>query len=134
MATHLKSLEKRASLNEDHVKAVRAYKARVASLSSERAELRARKQKKMEEVVKLMSDLRHTAMARARAEGREEKARDGLRVAKGKLREVRDGLQTAHDDLLVARDGLQTTQTELQVVREELQSSQNELRVAREEL
>ena len=43
--------------------------------------------------MKLKSDLRHTTMARARAEGREEKARDGLRVAKGKLREVRDGLQ-----------------------------------------
>ena len=87
-----------------------------------------------EEVVKLKSDLRHIAMARARADGREEKARDGLRVAKGELREVRDGLQTAQDDLLVARDVLQASQTELQVVREELQSSQNELQVAREEL
>ena len=45
--------------------------------------------------MKLKSNLRHTAMARARAEGREEKARDGLRVAEGELREVRDGLQTA---------------------------------------
>ena len=48
-----------------------------------------------EEAVKLKSDLRHTSRARARAEGREEKTRDGLRVAEGKLREVRDGLQTA---------------------------------------
>ena len=86
------------------------------------------------EAVKLKSDLRHTSMVRARAEGREEKARDGLRVAEGELQEVRDGLQTAQNDLLVARDGLQAAQTELQVVREELQSSQNELRVAREEL
>ena len=31
----MKSLEKRARLNEGHVKAVRAYKARVASLSFE---------------------------------------------------------------------------------------------------
>ena len=84
--------------------------------------------------MKLRSDLRHTTMARARAEGREEKARNGLRVAEGELREVRDGLQVAQDDLLVARDGLQAAQTELQVVREELQSSQNELRVTREEL
>ena len=44
-----------------------------------------------EEGVKLKSDLRHTSMARARAEGREEKARDGLRVVEGELREVRDG-------------------------------------------
>ena len=57
--------------------------------------------------MKLKSDLRHTSMARARAEGREEKARDGLRVSEGELREVRDGMQTAQDDLLVARDGLQ---------------------------
>ena len=48
-----------------------------------------------EKVVKLKSDLRHTSMARARVEGREEKARDGLRVAEGELREVRDELQTA---------------------------------------
>ena len=73
-----------------------------------------------EEAVKLKSHLRHTTMARAWAEDREEKAQDGLRVAEGELREVRDGLQAA--------------QTELQVVRDELQSSQNELRVTREEL
>ena len=48
-----------------------------------------------EEAVKLKSDLRHTSTTRARAEGREEKAREGLRVAEGELREVRDGLQTA---------------------------------------
>ena len=48
-----------------------------------------------EEALKLRSDLRHTTTARARAEGREEKARDGLRVAEGELREVRDGLQAA---------------------------------------
>ena len=45
-----------------------------------------------EEVVKLKSDLRHTSMAQALAKGREEKARDGLRVTEGELREVRDGL------------------------------------------
>ena len=44
------------------------------------------------EAMKLKFDLRHTTMARARAEDREEKARDGLRVAEGELREVRDGL------------------------------------------
>ena len=88
----------------------------------------------MEEAMKLRSDLRHTTMARARAEGREEKALNGLRAIEGELREVRDGLQTAQDDLLVARDGLQAAQTKLHVVREDLQSSQNELWVAQEEL
>ena len=74
MATHLKSLAKRARLNEGHVKAARAYKARMAALTSKRAELRDRIQNLMEEAVKLSSDLRHTTMARARAEGREKKA------------------------------------------------------------
>ena len=60
--------------------------------------------------------------------GREEKARDGLRVIEGELREVRDGLQTAQDDLLVARDGLQASQTEIQVVKEELRAARDELR------
>ena len=72
--THLKSLAKRASLNAGQAKAARAYKARVASLTSERAELRARMQSMTEEVVKLKSDLRHTLAAQARAEGKEEKA------------------------------------------------------------
>ena len=57
--------------------------------------------------MKLRFDLRHITTARARAEGRVEKARDGLIVAEGELWEVRDELQAAQDDLLVARDGLQ---------------------------
>ena len=39
MATHLKSLAKRARLNEGHIKAARVYKARVTSLVSKRVEL-----------------------------------------------------------------------------------------------
>ena len=107
MATHLKSLAKRPRLNEGHVKAARVYKARVVGLTSKRAVLRDRMQNMMEEAVKLKSDLRHTSTMRAWAEGREEKARDGLRVVEGELREVRDGLQAAQDDLLVVSDGLQ---------------------------
>ena len=93
MATHLKSLAKRARLNEGHVKAARVYKARVTALVSERAELRDRVQNMTEEAVKLKSDLRHTMTVRARAESREEKARGSLRVAEVELLEVRDGLQ-----------------------------------------
>ena len=62
-ATHLKSLVKRASLNEGHAKVARAYKAKVASFTSELAELQARMQNMTEEVVKLKSDLRHTSTA-----------------------------------------------------------------------
>ena len=57
----MKSLAKRASLNEGRAKAARAYKAKVASLTSERAELRAWMQNMMEEALKLKSDLRHTS-------------------------------------------------------------------------
>ena len=74
MATHLKSLAKRARLNEGHVKAARAYKERVTALTFEQAELRDHMQNMTEEAVKLRSDLRHTTIARARAEGREENA------------------------------------------------------------
>ena len=80
-----------------------------------------------EEAVELKSDIRHTSMARAWAEGREEKAREGLRVAEGDLREVKDGLQTAQNELQVVREGLQTAQNELRVVREELQAARDEL-------
>ena len=81
MATHLTSLVKRARLNEGRLKAARVYKARVAALTSERAELRDRMKNMTEEAVKLKSDLRHTTMAQARTEDREEKARDGLILA-----------------------------------------------------
>ena len=74
MATHLKSLAKKANLNEGRAKAARVYKARVASLSSEWTELWDRVQRMIEEAIKLKSDLKHTASARARAEGREDEA------------------------------------------------------------
>ena len=106
MATYLKSLDKKANLNEGHVKAARVYKARVASLTSELAKLRDRVQSMIEEAVKLKFDLRHTLSARAWAEGREDKARNNLRAAEVELREVKDGLQAIQNDLLEARDGL----------------------------
>ena len=134
MATHLKSLAKKANLNEGHVKAARVYKARVASLSSERAKLQDRVQSMTKEAVKLKSDLRHTLSVRARAEGREHEARNSLRAAEVELLEVRDGLQAVQNDLLEARDGLQSAQFKLQMVRDELFSSQSELRGSREEL
>ena len=78
MATHLKSLAKKVNLNEGRAKAIRVYKARVASLTSERTELRDRVQRMTEEVVKLKSDLKHTTLTRAQAEGREDEARNSL--------------------------------------------------------
>ena len=93
MATHLKSMAKKAKLNEGHAKAARVYKARVASLISDRDELRDRVRRMIEEAVKLQSDLKHTTSERALAEGREDEARNSLRMVEGELQEVRDELQ-----------------------------------------
>ena len=90
MATHLKSLAKKAKLDEGHAKAAWVYKARMASLISKWTELRDQVQRMTEEAVKLKSDLKHTTSARARSEGREDGARNSLRAAKGELREVRN--------------------------------------------
>ena len=67
VATHLKGLAKKAKLNERHVKAARAYKAMVASLTSERTELQERVQHMNEEAERLKSNLKHTTSAHARA-------------------------------------------------------------------
>ena len=134
MATHLKGLARKAKLNEGHVKAARVYKARAASLTSERTEMRDRVQRVTEEDERLKSDLKHTMSARARAEGREDEIRNNLTAAEGELREVRDELRVARNDLTEARDGLQSAQYELQMVRDELLTSQGELRESKEEL
>ena len=134
MATHLKSLDKKAKLDEGHAKAARVYKARVASLTSERTELRDRVQCMTEETERLKSDLKHTISARARAEGREDEARNSLKAVKCELQEVRDELRITKNDLIKARDGLQFAQYELQMVRDELLTSQGELRESKEEL
>ena len=124
VATHLKSLAKKANLNEGRAKAVWVYKARVASLIFELTELRDWVQRMTEEAVKLKSDLKHTTLARARAEGREDEAQNSLRANEGELREVRDELRATQNDLLEAKDGLQSAQYELQMVRDELITSQ----------
>ena len=96
-----------------HAKAAKAYKVKVASLTSERSNLRTRVQSLTEEAVKLKSDLRHTSTAKARAKDKETKAREGLRVAEGELRVVRKELQAAEDELRMARGELQTSRDEL---------------------
>ena len=70
MATYIKSLARRANLTESSAKATKAYKAKVASLYSKKAELRARIQSLTEDVVKHKSNLKHTSTTKARAEDR----------------------------------------------------------------
>ena len=130
----MKGLADKAKQNEKHVKIARIYKAKAASLSSERTELQERAQRMAEEVERLKSDLKHTASARARAESREDEVRSSLSAVEGELRKVRGELQVALYDLIETRDGLQSSQYELQTVRDELVTSRGELRESQEEL
>ena len=130
----MKGLAEKAKLNEKHVKIARIYKAKVASLTFEGAELQERAQHMTEEVERLKSDLKHTSLARARAESREDEARSSLTAAEGELREVQGALQIAQSNLIETREGLRSAEGELQSVREELIISQGELRDLQVEL
>ena len=99
MATYAKGLEKRANLTEGSAKAKKSYKAKVASLTSERAGLRAQIRDLTEELVKHMSDLKHALTARAQAEDKEKKAREDAKVAKDELQLAREELQAVKGDL-----------------------------------
>ena len=134
MATHLKGLADKARLNEKHVRIARIYKAKVASLSSEQTELQERVQRMTEEAERLKSDLKHTASARARAEGKEDEIRSNLSAVEGELLEARSVLRVAQNDLAEARDELQTVRDELITSRGELRESREELRAANDEL
>ena len=70
----MKSLAKRACFSEGSARAVKAYKAKVASLTSERADLLAQVRHLTEDVVKYKSELKHTLTAKSRAEEQENKA------------------------------------------------------------
>ena len=108
VATHLKGLADKAKLNEKHVKITRIYKAKEASLTSERTELQERAQRMTEEVERLKSDLKHTTSARAQVESREDEVRSSLTAVEGKLRKIRGELQVAQSELIENRDGLKT--------------------------
>ena len=74
MATYIKGLDRRASSVKSSSKATKAYKAKVSSLTSEKAELRAQIQSLTVDIVKHKSDLKHTLTAKARTEDLEMKA------------------------------------------------------------
>ena len=77
MATYAKGLARRASLTEGSAKAAKSYKAKVASLTSERASLQAQIRELTEELVKHRSDLKHASAVRARAEDKQKEAPKG---------------------------------------------------------
>ena len=125
VATHLKGPAEKAKLNERHVRIARIYKAKLASLTSERTELQGRAQHMTEEMERLKSDLKHTSSARARAESREGEARSSLTTVEG---ELRGELQVVQDNLVETQEGLKSAQCELLLVKEELITSRGELR------
>ena len=84
---------------ESYAKAARAYKAKVASLTSERADLQARIQSLTDDVLGYKSDLKHTSIAKARAEDREKKAIEGLRFAEDELQVVKEEFQATGEEL-----------------------------------
>ena len=73
MATYMKSLVRRANFAEGFARAAKVYEAKVASLTSKKADLRARMQRLAEDAVKYESDLKHTTTAKVRAEDKEKR-------------------------------------------------------------
>ena len=99
VATYAKGLARRASLTEGSAKAAKSYKAKVASLTSERASLQVQIRELIEELVKHRSDLKHASVARARAEDKEKEARNDAKVAEDELLLAREELQAVKGDL-----------------------------------
>ena len=99
MATYAKGLARRASLTEGSAKATKSYKAKVASLTSERASIQAQIRELTKELVKHRSDLKHASTERARVEDKEKEARKDAKVAEDELRLAREELQAVKGDL-----------------------------------
>ena len=99
MATYAKGLSRSASLIEGSVRAVKSYKAKVASLTSERAGLQAQIKELIEKPVKHMFDLKHALVARARAKDKEKEAWKDAKVIKQELWLAREELQAVKGDL-----------------------------------
>ena len=105
-------MARRTNSVESFAKAARAYKAKVASLTSKRAELRARIQSLIDDVLGYKSDLKHTLTAKARARDREKKAIEGLRVVEDELQVVKEEFQAAREELCTKAAALDRTRRE----------------------
>ena len=78
-------MARRASLTEGSARAAKSYKAKVASLTSERAGLRAQIRDLTKELVKHRSELKHASMARVWAEDKEKKVQKDEKVVEDEL-------------------------------------------------
>ena len=112
MATYAKGLERRASLTEGSVRAAKSYKAKVASLTSERAGLQAQIRELTEELVKHRSDLRYASVARARAKDKEKEAQKDAKVTEDELRLAREELHAVKGDLWAKMEALERARQE----------------------
>ena len=99
MATYEKGLARRASLTEGSARAAKSYKAKVASPTSERADLQTLIRELTEELVKHRFDLKHALVAWARAEDKEKEAWKDTKVTEDELRLAREELQAVKGDL-----------------------------------
>ena len=99
MATYAKGLARRASLSEGSAKAVKSYKAKVSSLTSERADLQAQIRDLTEELVKHRFNLNYASTARAQAEDKEKKVQKYVKVVEDELRLAKEKLQAVKGDL-----------------------------------
>ena len=79
----MKGLTRRASLNQGSTRAAKSYKAKVASLTFEKADLQAQIRDLTEEIVKHRSDLKHASTVRARVEDKEKEGPKGLEGRRG---------------------------------------------------
>ena len=85
-------MARRTSLTEGSARAAKSYKAKVASLTSERASFRAQIRDLTEELVKHRSDLKYASVARARAKDKEKEAQKDMKVTEDELRLAREEL------------------------------------------
>ena len=112
MATYAKGLARRASLTKGSARVVKSYKAKVASLTSERAGLQAQIRELTDELVKHRSDLKHASMVRVRAEDKENEARKDAKVTEDELRLAREELQAVKGDIWAKMAALERARQE----------------------
>ena len=93
MATYAKGLARRANLTEGSARAAKSYKAKVVSLTSERAGLQAQIRDLTKELVKHRFDQKHASVARAQAEDKEKEAWKDAKVSEDELWLAREDLQ-----------------------------------------
>ena len=93
----MKGLTRRASVTKGSAKVAKSYKAKVTSLTSERAGLQAQIRDLTEELVKHKSNLKHASVERAK--DKEKEARKDAKVVEDMLRLIREELQAVKGDL-----------------------------------